>query len=108
MPSPKFSTAAHEQATNPTSWCPEAYWFIYVMLGHDGSVREGARRLLFQALLAGLRRKGAPNRPSASSCMSHSGPLGRYEADKASFTEAGLFPAKYEAACRRAAKRARV
>lgn len=100
--SPRFSTACF----TPPSWCPEADWFLYVMLHHDGSVRDGAKLLMLKAWRDGLRRKGGPNRPSASSCGGYFGPLGRYEADKASFTEAGLSPAKYEAACRRAARKA--
>lgn len=86
------------------SFCPDADFYLGMMLRHGGLVRATARRLMLKSLRDSLRG----GRPTPPAHRNYPGPLGRYESAKARFAEAGLRPSQYAAACRRAAKRAGV
>ena len=87
-----------------SSWNPNAEFYLGVMRRHSGLVKATARQLMLKSLLDGLRGDS----PAPPAHRHYPGPLGRYESAKARFAEAGLPPAKYAAACYRAAKRAGV
>lgn len=83
-------------------WCPDADFWLGVMRRNGGLVKVTARRLLIKAL-----RDALPKQATVGATSRHyRGLLGRYEAAKARFADAGLLPTQYMSACRSAAKRA--